>query len=103
MHVYVSGIRKALGAGDGEAALRASSSGYVLDVHPELVDARRAERLLEEAKHLLAGDPARARELFAVAVALWRGPPLAELEASELARREANRLEELRALAVEGL
>ena len=101
MHVYVSGIRKALGAGDGEAAVRTSSSGYVLDVDPELVDARRAERLLEEAKHLLAG--ARARELFAVAVALWRGPPLAELEASELARREANRLEELRALAVEGL
>jgi predicted ATPase/DNA-binding SARP family transcriptional activator len=103
VHVYVSAIRKALGAGDGEAAVRTSSSGYVLDVDPELVDARRAERLLEEAKHLLAGDPARARELFAEAVALWRGPPLAELEASELARREANRLEELRALAVEGL
>ena len=103
VEVYVSGIRKALGPGADGAPVRASRGGYVLEVDPERVDARRFERLAGEAQHLLAEDPSRARELVERALALWRGPPLAELSQFEFARREADRLEQLRAAALEGL
>jgi predicted ATPase/class 3 adenylate cyclase/DNA-binding winged helix-turn-helix (wHTH) protein len=102
VQVYVSGIRKILRAGGGGVAVRGSRSGYVLEVDPERVDARRFERLLSEAQRVLAEDPSRARELFRAALGLWRGPPLGEFSQFEFARAEADRLEELRAVAVEG-
>ena len=103
VQVHVSGIRKILRAGGGGAAVLSSRSGYVLDVDPELIDARRFEQLLGDARGILAGEPSRARELFGEAFELWRGPPLAEFSQFDFARAEADRLEELRALAVEGL
>jgi class 3 adenylate cyclase len=103
VQVYVSGIRKLLRAGGGGAAVRSSPSGYVLEVDRERIDARRFERLLDEAQRVLAGDPSRARGLFEEALGLWRGPPLAEFGESELALREADRLEDLRTLALEGV
>jgi predicted ATPase/class 3 adenylate cyclase len=75
----------------------------VLWVEPERVDARRFERLVGEARRALANDPGLARERFEEALSLWRGRPLAGFEDVELARREAERLEELRVLATEGL
>jgi class 3 adenylate cyclase len=103
VQVYVSAIRKLLRAGGGEEAVRSSASGYVLEVERERIDARRFERLLDEAQRGLAEDPPRARGLFDEALGLWRGAPLAEFGESEVARREADRLEDLRTLAVEGL
>jgi DNA-binding SARP family transcriptional activator len=101
VQVYVSGIRKLLRSSD-EVAVRTTPAGYVIDVAPEMIDARRFERLLEEAQDALAQDPSRAKALFEVALALWRGPPLAECGQSELARLEADRLDELHTLALEG-
>jgi DNA-binding SARP family transcriptional activator len=101
VQVYVSGIRKLLGSSD-EVAVRTTPAGYVIDVAPELIDARRFERLLGDAQNALAEDPSRAQSLFEEALALWRGPPLAEYGQSELARLEADRLDELRTLALEG-
>jgi DNA-binding SARP family transcriptional activator len=91
VQVHVSGIRKLLGSSD-EVALRTTPAGYVIDVPPELIDARRFERLLGDAQNALAEDPSRAQVLFEEALALWRGPPLAEYGQSELARLEADRL-----------
>ena len=102
VQVYVSGIRKILRAGGG-VAVRSSPSGYVLDVDLERVDARQFERLLGDAQRVLGDDPPHARELFAKVLELWRGPPLAELSQFDFVRAEADRLEELRAVAVEGL
>ena len=102
VQVYVSGIRKLLRCSD-EVAVRTTPAGYVIDVAPELIDARRFERLLEEAQDALAQDPSRAQALFELALALWRGPPLAECGQSELARLEADRLDELHTLALEGV
>src|SRR6516165_1014891 len=101
VQVYVSGIRKLLRSSD-EVAVRTTPAGYVIDVAPELIDARRFERLLEEAQDALAQDPSGAQALFEVALALWRGPPLGECGQSELARLEADRLDELHTLALEG-
>ena len=102
VQVYVSGIRKALRSAGDEAAVRSSGSGYVLDVDPERVDARRFERRVSEARGALAADPARAGRLFEGALALWRGAPLAEFEQSEFARGEGARLDELHTAAMEG-
>ena len=102
VQVYVSGIRKVLRGGDA-VAVRRSPAGYALDVEADQVDARRFEGLVEKARRVLGEDPAGARESFERALRWWRGPPLAEFEQFVWARREADRLEELRALALEGL
>ena len=105
IQVHVSAIRKILRAGASEnaTAVRTSASGYALAVEAEQIDARRFERLLHQGQQALADDAAAARQRFEDALALWRGPPLADLRGSEFAEREAQRLEELRTLAAEGL
>jgi class 3 adenylate cyclase/DNA-binding winged helix-turn-helix (wHTH) protein/tetratricopeptide (TPR) repeat protein len=103
VQVYVSGIRKLLRVGGADVAVRTSASGYALDVDPGRIDAGRFERLLAESQRVLAGDPSHARTLFEEALALWRGPALADFQQSEITRHQAARLEELRTLAIEGL
>lgn len=103
VQVYVSGIRKLLRAGPVAIPVSTSPSGYAIDVDPEQVDARRFERLVDEAQQVLADEPRHARRLFEEALGLWRGPPLAEFEQSELAMSEADRLEESHTLALEGV
>jgi class 3 adenylate cyclase/DNA-binding SARP family transcriptional activator len=103
VQVYVSAIRKILRAGGNEAAVRSTAAGYVLDTDPEKVDAKRFERLVREARGVLPEDPSQAREFFEQALSLWRGPTLGELSQFEFAAREADRLEELHATAVEGV
>jgi DNA-binding SARP family transcriptional activator len=103
VQVYVSGIRKLLRVGGADVAVRTSASGYALDVDPGRIDAGRFERLLAGSQRVLAGDPSHARTLFEEALALWRGPALADFQQSEITRHEAARLEELRTLAIEGL
>jgi class 3 adenylate cyclase/DNA-binding SARP family transcriptional activator len=103
VQVYVSGIRKLLRVRGADVAVRTSPSGYALDVDAGRVDAGRFERLLAESQRVLAEDPSDARALFEEALALWRGPALADCQQSEITRQEAARLEELRTLAIEGL
>jgi DNA-binding SARP family transcriptional activator len=91
----VSRLRKVLGAG----VLETRPPGYVLSVDPDRVDARRFERLVGEARGLPA--PERAAALHD-ALALWRGPALADFAFEEFAQSEAARFEELRLTALEG-
>jgi class 3 adenylate cyclase/tetratricopeptide (TPR) repeat protein len=88
----VSELRKAL----GPDVLLTRAPGYVLAVDRELVDAHRFERLFRET-------PERGAETLREALALWRGPPLAELASEPFAQAEVARLEELRAAAKEAL
>jgi DNA-binding SARP family transcriptional activator len=94
VQVYVSRLRKLLPA----EMLVTQAPGYVLRVEPASVDLQRFERLVAEAHD---ADPARAASLLAEALALWRGPPLAELWEEPFARIEAGRLEDLRLAALE--
>ena len=103
VQVYVSGIRKALRPGGDAVVVRSSPAGYVLEVEAERVDARRFEQLIEDAQRVLGEDPTGARGLFERALSLWRGRPLAGFEQFEWAQREADRLEELRAVGLEGV
>jgi DNA-binding SARP family transcriptional activator len=77
------------------------SSGYVLAVGPDQLDLHRFERMAEDGRKALAtGDPELAARMFRAALALWRGPALADV-ADPFAHGERARLEELRFRAVE--
>jgi DNA-binding SARP family transcriptional activator/streptogramin lyase len=98
VHIYVSHLRKVL----GEGCLITSGHGYLLALEPEQVDLGRFERLLGDGRELLAGgEPKRASEVLRAALALWRGPPLADLASEPFAQGEIARLEELHLAALE--
>ena len=104
VQVYISEIRTALRAGTGsDAAVRTSSSGYALEVADENIDARRFESLVSDALKAAAREPRNARGALEEALALWRGPVLADIENVTETRLEAERLEELRLVATECL
>ena len=99
--VAVSRLRRLLEDGDPGELLLTQAGGYVLKAGPEQLDAARFERLLSAARGLLgAGDAASAAARLREALALWRGPPLADLALLEFVQPEIRRLEELRLLAV---
>jgi predicted ATPase/DNA-binding SARP family transcriptional activator len=97
---YVSHLRRAL---EGlPVCIETRRPGYVLRVDPELVDARRFERLVGEGRRLLgSGAVEEAASVLQGALALWRGEPLADFAYEEFARLESARLDELRLTAVE--
>jgi DNA-binding SARP family transcriptional activator len=95
---YVSDLRKALGSG----GLVTRAPGYMVAVEPGELDLHRFERLVEEARGTLAaGDAGRAADTLREALALWRGPPLADFAYEPFAQAEITRLEELRLVALE--
>ena len=96
LHNQVSALRRSLGA----RTIVTRAPGYVLEVEPEALDARRFERLVDEGR--AEGDPRAARERFREALGLWRGQPLQEFAGEEFAQGEIRRLEELRLVALEG-
>ena len=77
------------------------AAGYRLAVDPEAVDSVQFERLALAGREELRGDPGRARELLRGALALWRGPALADVATARFAGAAIARLEELRLGAVE--
>jgi predicted ATPase/DNA-binding SARP family transcriptional activator len=84
VQTYVSRLRKALGA---EAIVR-HGSGYALVVDGESLDLHRFQELTAAGEH-------------EEALALWRGPALADIATLPGLRPEAERLEELRLRAIE--
>ena len=80
----VSRLRRVLGT----ERVETRGHGYVMHVAPDELDASRFERLVRERK---------TRE----ALALWRGPPLADLDGQAFATAAARRLEEIRLDALE--
>jgi YVTN family beta-propeller protein len=109
LQVYVSRLRKVLrtdGDADeditGDEVLLTRPRGYMVRVEPGELDLERFERLLAEGEAALGeNDPRRANDLLSEALALWRGPPLADVEFGSVARNEVGRLEELRLRAQE--
>ena len=101
VQVYISRLRRALGdVGEGMIATR--SHGYELRLDPERLDAYEFERLVGKGRsELAAGRKARAATTLEEALALWRGPPLADLALEPFAQREIARLDDLRVAALE--
>jgi DNA-binding SARP family transcriptional activator len=106
LQAAVSRLRRSLGAGHSDGPLTTRvvtrSPGYVFEVDPELIDARRFERLAREGREALAdADAVRAAADLADALALWRGEPFADFVYEPFAQSEIARLEELRLMATE--
>jgi DNA-binding SARP family transcriptional activator len=98
LRVNVSRLRKAL----ARDVLTTRSPGYIIRVEPDALDLHRFERLVDEAKGLLArGLAPAASERLRDALALWRGPALAEFAYESFAQTAISRLEEIRLAAVE--
>jgi DNA-binding SARP family transcriptional activator len=94
IQVYVSRLRKEIG--DGRLATHAP--GYVLRLDPSELDLARFEQLAAEARR---ADPETAARKLRDALALWRGPPLADLAYEPFAQPEIARLDELRLAVLE--
>ncbi|MFF5101323.1 ATP-binding protein [Streptomyces sp. NPDC000134] len=95
LQALVGRLRRALGAD----AVASADGGYRLTAAPDDVDLHRFEKLADEGARALAdGDPAKAAVVLDDALALWRGPVLADLpdRAAEAARWETRRLDALR-------
>ncbi|HEY3182790.1 MAG TPA: BTAD domain-containing putative transcriptional regulator [Gaiellaceae bacterium] len=108
VHNNVSQLRKLLepdvasGGGGSYELLVRHRAGYELRIEPERVDALRFAHLVQEGRQALAAeDPAAASARLREALALWRGPTLAEFVDAPFADRERSRLEELRLAALE--
>ncbi len=102
LRVHVSRLRRTLTEAGVEGILVTRPPGYVLEVPPETVDISRFEALVTEARAALSdGHPEDAVKGFRAALALWRGPALAEVASSTFATAEAIRLEQSRLTALE--
>jgi WD40 repeat protein/DNA-binding SARP family transcriptional activator len=99
VQVHVSRLRKALG---DESLLETTPAGYRLNVGPGELDAERFEQLAEKGRAALAaGRPEEAGSVLRKALAMWRGPPLADLAFEPFAQVEIARLEEQQQAAIE--
>jgi DNA-binding SARP family transcriptional activator/DNA-binding beta-propeller fold protein YncE len=102
LSVYLSRLRRLLADGTGDQLLLTQAAGYVLRVPPDKLDAYRFQTLLERGRRELAsGEAERASLTLRDALALWRGPALADLAFESFAQTEIARLEELRLTALE--
>jgi WD40 repeat protein/DNA-binding SARP family transcriptional activator len=103
---HVSQLRKLFGRDSGAVGdasiLETHSPGYLLRVGPDELDAIRFQRASGEAADALeAGDARAAAALLGGALALWRGPPLADFFYEPFAQSAIARLEALRLRALE--
>lgn len=102
LSVYLSRLRRLLADETGEQLLLTQTAGYMLSVRRESLDACRFESLLERGRRELAsGEAEQASATLRDALALWRGPALADLAFEPFAQTEIARLEELRLTALE--
>jgi len=98
LRVNVSRLRKAL----PQDVLTTRTPGYVIRIEQDQLDLHRFERLVEEARSLLArGLATDASEQLREALSLWRGPALADFAYESFAQAAISRLEEIRLAAVE--
>jgi DNA-binding SARP family transcriptional activator len=102
---YISNLRRVLEPDRAPRSparvLVSRGTGYVLRVPPDEVDVRCFEAALGQAEAAAVRDPSAALGHLDRALAMWRGPALAEFAAEPFAAAEAARLEERRAAAEE--
>ncbi len=101
LQMYISAVRRILSPGSRvrggtrpHPVLRTQPCGYVIRVEPGQLDLQRFRSLAAEGRRrVAAGGCAAAGDLFRQALAMWRGPALADLSRSDLMERYTVRLE----------
>lgn len=109
IQTYVGSLRKNLARALGRSmrdiageVLVTRPDGYTLSVDPDVVDANRFESLARLGSRLLVdGRPAEAASALADALALWRGPALADMRTGPLLELDVTRLTVARLAALE--
>jgi DNA-binding SARP family transcriptional activator len=96
LQTSVSRLRKSLGP--GAELVITLPTGYMVKLAPEQLDLDRFERLVQEAAD---AEPQEAAEQLRDALALWRGPALADFAYEPFAQTAIGRLEEVHLLAIE--
>ncbi|SHM83410.1 Transcriptional regulatory protein, C terminal [Actinacidiphila paucisporea] len=95
----VAGLRRALGP---EAALSTVPPGYVLRIDPDAIDLTRFDELVRSGRDALrAQDWESAAVLLREALALWRGPVLADVAETGVGWHELAMVKETRLAAFE--
>jgi predicted ATPase/DNA-binding SARP family transcriptional activator len=79
LQALVSRLRRAV----PEAEIESRAAGYRLVLDPEATDVARFERLAAAGHTRLRDDPAQAAKVLREALALWRGPALADAAETE--------------------
>lgn len=102
VHGLVSKLRRGLSADSdsGQQILETVGRGYRLAVDPDTIDAIRFERMVGNAR---GADAATRAGVLSDALALWRGPALADFTYEPFAQRTIRALEESRIQAGEDL
>jgi DNA-binding SARP family transcriptional activator/tetratricopeptide (TPR) repeat protein len=98
LHTHVSHLRQRLSRQDARA-LVTRGDGYLLDVDAAAVDALSFRAMVTRA--CLVPEPAARIDLLGQALALWRGPALADVASESLRKRVCAGLTELRLTAIE--
>jgi DNA-binding SARP family transcriptional activator/ABC-type transport system substrate-binding protein len=99
LEIQISRLRKTLQPDD---LLHTRAGGYTLKIAPEQLDSHRFERLLEAGRQAnMAGRPEKAAATLGRALSLWRGAALGDIGYEGSTRVAAERLEELRLVAIE--
>ena len=93
VQLYVSNLRRKL----GRAVIETVPSGYRARIVPGSLDSARFEQLFRDGRAARASGNARlAAATLTRALALWRGPALADVSHTDFAAAEAGRLGDLR-------
>jgi DNA-binding SARP family transcriptional activator len=104
LQMAIARLRKALEPLNVESGVRLQTvkAGYLLSIAPGELDADAFQVGVQRGTSALdAGAPAQAADVLYETLALWRGPPLAEVAFEDFAQSEIRRLEELRIRALE--
>jgi DNA-binding SARP family transcriptional activator/pimeloyl-ACP methyl ester carboxylesterase len=95
LQVHVSSLRHRLGV--WPSPLEARPSGYLLKLDPGQLDTERFESLAATGRAELASNQAvKAADVLEAALAVWRGPALADVSGGPVTETEVARLEEAR-------
>jgi DNA-binding SARP family transcriptional activator len=93
IRAYLMRLRHAIGVPN---LITTVTDGYRIDVPPDTIDVARFQRLLATAR---TEKPATAFDLLTEALALWRGPALADVPSANLRQHEVASLDEQRVQA----